>query len=86
MGPRRPGIEVVQSRALAHAIATDAANRVMRKAWPKREAWGDEESAVYIETFNRVWPLEAEYPWASPDQIAQMRRQLGYPEPAETDS
>jgi hypothetical protein len=66
---------------LAHAIATDAANLVMRKAWPKRDAWGDEDSAVYVETFNRLWPLEADYPDATPEQLAKMRRELGYPAP-----
>lgn len=70
-------MEIVQSHALAHACATDAANRVMRKAWPRKK-WGDEETAEYIKVFNRIWPLEEEYPWASPEQIAQMKRELGY--------
>lgn len=67
---------LVQSRALASSIATDAANRQMRKAG--RSKWSKADYNEATRTFARVWPLEAEYPWATPAQIATMKTQLGY--------
>lgn len=64
------------TRDLAYAAATDAANRQMQKAG--RTAWSREDADLATDEFRRLYPLEAEYPWATPEQIAQMKRQLGY--------
>ena len=41
-------------------------------------AWNEDDANVHTREFNRLYPLEAEYPWASPEQVAEMKRQLGY--------
>jgi hypothetical protein len=64
------------AREYAHSISIDTGNRSMRKAG--RKAWNEDDSNAATEAFNRCWPLEAEYPWATPEQIAQMKRELGY--------
>jgi hypothetical protein len=68
------------TRELAHAAGRDAANRHMRAAG--RKVWNEEDFNVAIREFTRLWPLEQQYPWATPGQIADMRRQLGYDDAA----
>lgn len=47
------------TREFADAAARDAANARMRKAG--RKAWNDADWNVAVRTFNRLWPLEAEF-------------------------
>lgn len=66
----------VWTRDLAWAAAFDAANRHMRANG--RKVWNEDDANVHTAEFNRLYPLEAEYPWATPEQIAEMKRQIGY--------
>ena len=77
------------SRALAWAASVDAANRQAgkREAWnpvqprPKTcngtPIWNADDANLAVETFHRMWPLEAEYPWMTKGQADAARRQLG---------
>lgn len=67
---------VPRTREIANAAAVDEANRSMRKAG--RKAWNRTDYNTAVREFNRLWMLEDEYPWASAEQIAEMKRQLGY--------
>lgn len=59
------------TRELANASAMDAANRQMRKAG--RKAWNEDDYNLSVSTFNRLWPLEAEYPWMTKEQADEIR-------------
>jgi hypothetical protein len=63
------------SRDLAWAAAWDAGNRSMAKGG--RKSWNGEDSNIHRAEFNRLYPLEAEYPWATPEEINRMKIQLG---------
>lgn len=63
--------QVTLTRELAHASAWDAGNRSMRAAG--RTVWTSADYNACVAEFHRLWPLEREYPWATPEQLAQMR-------------
>jgi hypothetical protein len=62
---------ITMTRQLAHAAATDHANRRMRAGG--RTAWDVDDYNAAVAEFNRLWPLEAEYPWMTAEQIAEIR-------------
>ena len=43
---------------LAHAAASDAGNRSMRKAG--RSRWNEDDWNSMVETFDRLWPMPTE--------------------------
>lgn len=63
------------TRDLAYAASVDAANRSMRKAGRKR--WSEEDRDIAASEFSRLRPLEAEYPWMTPEQVAEIRAKHG---------
>lgn len=67
---------IMMTRDLAYCLGFDYANRQMRKAG--RKTWNEDDYNLAVRTQVKAYPLEAEYPWASPEQIAEMKRQLGY--------
>lgn len=71
-------LKVHWTRELAHAAAWDEGNCSMRKSG--RLQWNYEDSNVCAKAFLRFWSLENDYPWATAEQIVQMRRELGFPQ------
>lgn len=63
------------TRELANASAMDAANSQMRKAG--RKAWNEDDYNLSVATFNRLWPLEAEYLWMTKEQADAIRAREG---------
>lgn len=61
---------------IAHAASWDAGNHQMRAAGRKKWSRADYNAAVA--EYDRLFPLEAQYPWASPEQIAEMRAVCGH--------
>ena len=68
---------ITMTRDLAWAAATDAANRQARRThWPDL-AWTELDYNLAARTFERLWPMEAEYPWMTRKQADAARRQIG---------
>lgn len=72
------------NRHYAFCIAIDAGNRSMRKGWP-RTAWNDEDHRAALRAQDRCRALHHAYPWATPEQVEQMRRELGWDTLAESE-
>jgi len=54
-------MKLTMTYQLAHAASMDAGNRSMRKAG--RSVWSDADYSASVAEFNRLFPLEAQYPW-----------------------
>jgi len=56
---------------LAQAASFDAANRSMRAAG--RTAWSEEDYNAHVREFDRLWPLESQYPWMTKAEADAIR-------------
>lgn len=62
------------TREIANAASKDAADRSMRTAG--RTHWNEDDYNVAVDEFNRLWPLEKDYPWMTPEQVAEIKNAL----------